>query len=275
MNKTSPLTFSDFPQHLQDIICDQVGPASIFYLTKLKVQTAVGDNKFPESRPLPQMNEALWKGMFQEFQKFPEFATASDTAFQFLGPPNAHLKRVLYICEDFHSRMRTVLAPTHADDASASASVDTSPSQAFKGLTFERMQELVRARDTLVVWKAMAEQLIKPGTSPFETPQNYQQILDRAQEFDTWFEAQKDLQRSWFFAELKLGEKQLATLPSAIGKNKGPNKLWLQKNCFSYFPSVILDMENLTELWLEFNQLSTLPPEIKKLKKTRPTYFTS
>jgi len=145
----------------------------------------------------------------------------------------------------------------------------------------ETLQEYRKARDIIVVWKAVANKIevkvpeldspdfIKNSKKFSDWCNKYQNKLDQIQElFLLGYQLSSlspEIGKLTNLEKLQLQNNYLTSLPPEIGKLVQLSWLILADNCFSSLPEAIGKLTNLRNLGLQGNQLISLP-EIGNLK---------
>jgi|GEM_PF-1356602 len=137
------------------------------------------------------------------------------------------------------------------------------PSTSFSYLSTEKILELFRARDTLIVWEILADQIsssvLKDAYENLEIS-TYADIIRFTNQFDLWVD--ENLSALNEIEDLNLAHKGLTSLPPSIGKMTLIESLNLQGNHLTSLPSSIGDLAKLRHLNVMENDLISLPDEI-------------
>ncbi|NGX37264.1 MAG: Internalin-A [Chlamydiae bacterium] len=149
------------------------------------------------------------------------------------------------------------------------------------------LQCYLKARDTLIVWKTLANQ-IRQQVPELDNLSTSQDIIAQASKFSAWFaqhqttlsqvqtlhlednqltELPPEIGNLTQLLGLFLSNNQLTELPPEIGLLTQLKWLPLKNNKFTEFPPEIGQLTQLTKLDLKHNQLTSLPPEIGKLSQ--------
>ena len=173
------------------------------------------------------------------------------------------------------SAASAVSTQQHQDQQVASFLTDPStlPSVLPSGLD---TNDLVKARDTLVVWKKIAETLRSDGSPVFTSLSTFQDVITKARDFRSWlvrveFPDQGRIPPHYFDESflLDLSGLKLSTLPEELKSNIDEVRtLDLSDNLFTQLPECIA-YTNLFSLFLSNNQLTEMPPQIKDLSLSR------
>ncbi len=194
--------------------------------------------------------ELPWKGVANALHKIFPWVKVDDSQ----TPPPYRQHSMAYLHE-FHYIMSDVIMVDPGAKGGHLA-----------GLTIEKIQSLLEARDRLIVWNALENKInsflnrffIAP---PFNTTSNYKQIL-RINKLKVWYPGNtvQDLRR------LDLSNLKLTSLPSNM--LDGVSKLEvlnLENNLLTKLPS-FSGLSELRWLYLENNQLIELPSSIFQRK---------
>jgi len=133
----------------------------------------------------------------------------------------------------------------------------------YSYLSTEKINELFKVRDTLIVWEILADQISSSVLNDaYENLEisTYTDIIRFTNQFDSWvdenFSALNEIQ------ELDLSDQALTSLPRSIGKMTSIATLNLQENSLTSLPSSIGHLTNLEHLNLMDNELTSLPDKM-------------
>ncbi len=125
-------------------------------------------------------------------------------------------------------------------------------------------QSYLKARDTLLVWKTLAETIDQTVPELDNLPTSYD-IIAQASKFSAWFtQHQTTLSQ---ISNLDLSNNQLTSLPFEISHLAQLTSLDLSNNQLTSFPPEIGQLLQLGFLNLNNNKLPSLPPEIGNLNQ--------
>ncbi|NGX38068.1 MAG: E3 ubiquitin-protein ligase SlrP [Chlamydiae bacterium] len=153
----------------------------------------------------------------------------------------------------------------------------------------KQLQTYFKARDTLVVWDVLLQEL---GLTSIWThaPKTLEDLIEQATHFPKWFSENKfklshlkkltihsghltsipsEICELTNLEELNLCHNQLTALPSEFGNLKNLKKLYLTKNLFTSFPMEICQISQLELFTCADNQISSIPSEICNLKQMK------
>ncbi len=123
--------------------------------------------------------------------------------------------------------------------------------------------ELLKARDTLVVWRILAEVTGLPGGPNLQELATEQAIRNKSIEFTAWFNANQEALAG--LTDLNLSDNHLTSIPTEIGQLTNLQTLRLGFNQFTSIPTDIGRLTNLQTLILSCNQLTSIPTDIGRL----------
>lgn len=159
-------------------------------------------------------------------------------------------------------------------------SLDLNQKVNVTGLTIEDindLQSLFQARDTLLVWETLTNSandqvpganVVGPGLGDLDTKQA---VLSQADKFSDWFFENREILVQ--VRELRLGERQLTSLPDEICQIANLQLLYIYGNNLSMLPSEIGSITNLVYLLISNNQLTALPDGIDKFTNLRRLFL--
>lgn len=125
-----------------------------------------------------------------------------------------------------------------------------------------KLQEFIRARDTLVVWSSITEQL-DAGGEVLTSLDSGDAFIQKSKEFAGWMEANHELLKGLKF--LRLCQKQLTTVPRELGQLSSLKGLTINQNQLASIPRELGNLLNLRSLNLGYNQLKSVPEELGQL----------
>jgi len=144
----------------------------------------------------------------------------------------------------------------------------------------ETLQEYRKARDIIVVWKALAKAMQGLAKVPkLNNLNSSETVIKMSKKFDVWCNTYQitlsQITRLNLGASIFSGKgKQLSSLPKGIfEKLTNLQELDLSNNQLSSLPEEIGQLTQLEWLDLDHNQLSSLPSEIGKLVRLRRLYI--
>lgn len=123
-------------------------------------------------------------------------------------------------------------------------------------------EQLIKARDTLAVWKALAKSadLLVPSFADLDTKEA---VINRAGDFQTWFEDNKDALQ--LITKLTLKNLHLTSIPDQLGKLRALQELDFSGSLLTRLPNGISNLANLRSLECGMNLLTFLPKWIDQL----------
>lgn len=158
----------------------------------------------------------------------------------------------------------------------------------------ETHQDLLRARDTLIVWKNLAKATNLPGPN-LGNLNTHQAVIEKSIGFTDWFNANQNMLSEFKelycleslqltslpkeicdlrqLQELHLWDNQLTTLPKEIGNLTQLQVLFAHENLLTSLPEEIGQLTQLLVLNLNCNQLTSLPKQIGNLTLLKALYL--